>query len=170
MLSEINDSCAAVMAHSVIVCDCVDTPCWAEDITTTQRSELTTRNDVPYPIPLPARLQYTEGNETLKSTLFLSPEQRTNTNIDTSEKTTKNNILNAIVLYILSLKSRVCMCVCLYVCVYVHAQERRSLDSCIPARSLLAKESEKYILCSCRRHSRPTKELLCAHSKTIQLS
>lgn len=38
MLCEINGFCAAVIAHSVIVCDCVDTPCWAEDITTTLRA------------------------------------------------------------------------------------------------------------------------------------
>lgn len=65
MLSEINGSCAAVMAHSVIVCDCVDTPCWAEDITTTQRAG--SLYNVPYPIPLPAGLQCIEVNQALKS-------------------------------------------------------------------------------------------------------
>lgn len=60
----------------------------------------------------------------------------------------------------------------MYVCVRLCTRtlRRKSLDSCIPGRSLTAKESEKYIPRSCRRHSRPTKELLCAHSKTIQLS
>lgn len=56
------------------------------------------------------------------------------------------------------------------VCTHSNILQRVGLDSCIPARSLSAKESEKYIPCGCRRHSRPTKELLCAHSKTIQLS
>lgn len=67
MLSGINDSsCAAVMAHSVTICDCVDTPCWAEDITTTLRGKLATSDNVPYPIPQPAGIQYAEVNETLK--------------------------------------------------------------------------------------------------------
>lgn len=43
MLCEINSSCAAVMAHSVwSVCDCVDTPYWAQDHTTALRASLPT--------------------------------------------------------------------------------------------------------------------------------
>lgn len=70
MLSEINGSCAAVRAHSVIVCDCIDTPCWAEDITTTWRAR-----SLPVTMShIQSHFQpsyHTEVNETLKSSLYL---------------------------------------------------------------------------------------------------
>lgn len=132
-----------------------------------QKRKLTTSDSVPYPIPLPARLQYTKVNEMLKPSQYLSPDlypsKEKKINVQTKAKRTKHNIVCPIVVSTLRVRS-------LCVCVFVHAHTQQSLDSCIPARSLTTKESEKYILCSCWRHSRPTKELLCAHSKTIQLS
>lgn len=107
MLSEILGSCAAVMAHSVIVCDCVDTPCWAEDITTTRRASSPPATNVPYPIPHPSRPQHTEVNETLKALLpdvYHSSKHKYRHKRDSKPK---NNILNPIAVYIRSL-TRLC--------------------------------------------------------------